>query len=185
MTRRCSVINNQGQRCANPAARSHRQTAGPRLHFCAACDRRLNPTYRAPADVARAAARALELRRRYQRGGTAADVARARDLANRRPLRLETIEQMRDYFESHEVDRLAYGFYPDEDDYPSAGRIAWDLWGGDRGRNWAARIVEKHREQKAHEESQQKAPIVIDPIILQIATAAMGAWILGGGRNGR
>lgn len=183
-TRRCSIINTQGQRCANPAARSHRQTAGPRLHFCAACDWRLNPTWRAPADVARAAARALELRRRHQRGGTAADVARARDLANRRPLRLEAIEQIYSYFQNHEIDRLAYGFYQGEDDYPSPGRIAWDLCGGDRGREWAARIVEKHKKQKADEES-PKASIVIDPMVLTIATAAMGAWLLGGGRNGR
>lgn len=167
-TRRCSTINTQGERCANPAARSHRQAAGPRLHFCAPCDRRCNPTYRAPWDVARAAARSLELRRRYQRGGTTADLARARDLANRRPLRLEAIEQMHVYFETHEVDRLAYGFYQGEDDYPSAGRVAWDLRGGDRGREWAARIVEKHQEQRAHEESQPKAPTRIDPMVLNI-----------------
>lgn len=185
MSRRCSIINNQGERCANPAARSHRQAAGPRLHFCEACDRRLNPTYRAPADVAHAAARALQMCRRYRRGGTFAGIACARSLAKRRPLRLETIEQMHAYFESHEVDRLAYGFYQGEDDYPSAGRVSWDLWGGDRGREWAARIVEKHREQKAHEASQSKAPTRIDPMVLNIGMLLAGAYLMMGGRNGR
>lgn len=141
MARQCAVIKGRGKRCPNPAARTHRQAAGPRLYLCEPCDRRLNPTYRPPAAVARVAARALELRREYRRGGTAVGVARARDLANRRPLRLETIARMVSYFQRHEVDRLAYGFYVGEDDYPSAGRIAWDLWGGDAGRAWAARIA--------------------------------------------
>lgn len=145
MPRRCGAINQRGVRCANPATRRMNRE-GVRAHFCAACDARVNPSYVPPAKVARVAARALELRRQYRRGGTEVGVARARDLANRRPLRRETIERMVSYFQRHEVDRLAYGFYPGEDDYPSAGRIAWDLWGGDAGREWAARIVGKERQ---------------------------------------
>lgn len=183
MPRRCAVISGRG-RCANLARRSYRRQ-GLRVFICEACERRINPSYVPPAKVARVAARALELRRKYQRGGTTADLARARDLANRRPLRLEAIEQMHAYFESHEVDRLAYGFYQGEDDYPSAGRVAWDLWGGDRGREWAARILEKHQEQRAHEESQPKAPTRIDPMVLNIGMLLAGAYLLIGGRNGR
>lgn len=143
MPRRCAVVSGR-ERCANPARRSYRR-AGLRVFICEDCERRINPSYVPPAKVARVAARALDLRRQYRRGGTEVGVARARDLANRRPLRRETIERMVSYFQRHEVDRLAYGFYVGEDDYPSAGRIAWDLWGGDEGRQWAARIIGEER----------------------------------------
>jgi hypothetical protein len=48
---------------------------------------------------------------------------------------------MRSYFARHEVDKQGTGWSPGEDGYPSAGRIAWALWGGDAGRAWANRIV--------------------------------------------
>jgi HK97 family phage prohead protease len=35
------------------------------------------------------------------------------------------------------VDKEAQGWSPGEDGYPSAGRIAWALWGGDPGKSWA------------------------------------------------
>lgn len=142
MPRRCGRIDERGRRCPNRATRSFTREE-MRVHLCPACERRANPSYRPPAAVARVARRALELRRRYRRGGTEVGVARARDLANRRPLRLETLQRMHSYFRRHEVDRLAYGFYAGEDDYPSAGRIAWDLWGGDAGREWAARLIDR------------------------------------------
>jgi len=41
------------------------------------------------------------------------------------------------YFARHEVDKQGEGFSPGEDGYPSAGRIAWALWGGDSGKSWA------------------------------------------------
>jgi HK97 family phage major capsid protein len=43
------------------------------------------------------------------------------------------------YFARHEVDKEAKGFRPGEEGYPSAGRIAWALWGGDPGQSWANR----------------------------------------------
>jgi HK97 family phage major capsid protein len=43
------------------------------------------------------------------------------------------------YFARHEVDKEAEGFRPGEEGYPSAGRIAWALWGGDAGQSWANR----------------------------------------------
>jgi hypothetical protein len=42
------------------------------------------------------------------------------------------------YFARHEVDKQGAGFSPGEDGYPSAGRIAWALWGGDAGASWAS-----------------------------------------------
>jgi HK97 family phage major capsid protein len=41
------------------------------------------------------------------------------------------------FFSRHEVDKQAEGFSPGEEGYPSAGRIAWALWGGDAGFSWS------------------------------------------------
>jgi hypothetical protein len=96
---------------------------------------------RPPATVAAAARRGLELRAEYGRGGTAVGVARARDLSNRRTLTVETAKRMVAYFERHEVDLEAPAAKRGHPDYPSAGYIAWLLWGGDAGRTWARKIV--------------------------------------------
>lgn len=96
---------------------------------------------RPPATVAAAARRGLELRAEYGRGGTAVGVARARDLSNRRELSMETVKRMVAYFTRHEVDLQAPAAKRGHPDYPSAGYIAWLLWGGDAGRTWARKIV--------------------------------------------
>jgi hypothetical protein len=48
---------------------------------------------------------------------------------------------MRSFFARHEVDKEGEGFSPNENGYPSAGRIAWALWGGDPGKVWANKII--------------------------------------------
>jgi HK97 family phage portal protein len=83
------------------------------------------------------AQKGLDWRREYGRGGTEVGVARARDIARGANLSDETIGRMVSYFARHEVDKQAEGFNSGEDGYPSAGRIAWALWGGDAGRTWA------------------------------------------------
>lgn len=88
--------------------------------------------------VAANAERGLELRREFGRGGTAVGVARARDLKNQRNLSPETIKRMTAYFARHEVDKRAEDFGNPND--PSAGYIAWLLWGGDEGWRWAEGI---------------------------------------------
>jgi hypothetical protein len=56
---------------------------------------------------------------------------------------------MASFFARHRVDLEAQGARPGEDGYPSAGAIAWMLWGGDpsdpdgAGVAWAARKVEE------------------------------------------
>jgi hypothetical protein len=93
--------------------------------------------------MAAEAERGLEWRREYGRGGTEVGVARARDISNRATLSPDTVRRMKSYFARHEVDKQAEGFSPGEDGYPSAGRIAWALWGGDPGQAWAnARVDE-------------------------------------------
>ena len=77
-------------------------------------------TFRPPKSVQEAAKRSLEMRRslpKSRKGGTAVGVARANQLANGSAVSL--------------------------DGFPSAGRIAWALWGGDAGRTWAKSILRR------------------------------------------
>jgi len=96
----------------------------------------------APTDaMASAAERALGWRDEHGRGGTAVGVARARDIKNKKNLSEDTVRRMANYFSRHAVDKKAEGFNDGEAGFPSAGRIAWDLWGGDAGAAWAKRKV--------------------------------------------
>ena len=88
------------------------------------------------------AQRGLDWRREFGRGGTEVGIARARDISNKVDLSMDTVRRMSSYFARHEVDKQAEGFSPGEDGYPSNGRIAWALWGGDPGQSWANRILE-------------------------------------------
>ena len=94
------------------------------------------------------AKKGLEWRRKYGRGGTLVGVARARDIANGKDLPDETIGRMASFFARHEVDKQGEGFNPGEPGFPSAGRIAWALWGGDPGKSWAEAQM-KRREMAA------------------------------------
>jgi len=106
--------------------------------------------------MAREATRGLEWREEFGRGGTEIGVARARDIKNRRNLSLDTIKRMVSYFARHEVDKQGEGFSPGEDGFPSAGRIAWALWGGDPGKSWANKIADREDE-KSMQPIQHKA----------------------------
>jgi len=103
-----------------------------------------------PKGAADTAARALEWRREYGRGGTEVGVARARDLSNRANLSLDTVKRMKAYFDRHVGDLDAEGAEDGDPGFPSAGRIAWDLWGGDAGRAWAERVIRRSVEQREH-----------------------------------
>ena len=94
------------------------------------------------------AKKGLEWRKEYGRGGTQVAVARARSIING-DLSLDTISRMNSFFARHEVDKKADGFSPGEDGFPSAGRIAWALWGGDAGQSWAKKKVEEIKNVRA------------------------------------
>ena len=83
------------------------------------------------------AQRGLDWRSEFGRGGTEVGIARARDIVNDRDLSDDTVKRMYSFFSRHEVDKKAEGFRPGEKGYPSNGRIAWALWGGDAGYSWA------------------------------------------------
>ena len=98
------------------------------------------------------AQRGLDWRSEFGRGGTEIGIARARDISNGKQLPLETVNRMVSFFARHEVDKQAEGFRPGEDGYPSNGRIAWALWGGDAGRSWAENIVSQNRNEDEYED---------------------------------
>jgi len=107
-----------------------------------------------PAGARAEAKRGLEWRRQYGRGGTAVGVARARDIARGAELSPSTVKRMVSFFARHEVDKKGKGWSPGEDGYPSNGRIAWALWGGDAGRAWAnaqSKSVSKAGEREGHQ----------------------------------
>lgn len=89
------------------------------------------------------AKRGLEWRKEYNRGGTQVGVSRARDIVNGKALSYKTVKRMKSFFARHEVDKQGKGFDKGEDGYPSAGRIAWALWGGDAGKSWSEAIVKR------------------------------------------
>jgi HK97 family phage prohead protease len=94
-----------------------------------------------PSGVREEAARGLAWRDEYGRGGTAVGVARARDLSNGTNISPDTAKRMASYFARHEVDKQGEGWSPGQDGFPSAGRIAWALWGGDPGQAWASKLT--------------------------------------------
>jgi HK97 family phage prohead protease len=96
-----------------------------------------------PAGVREEAAKGLAWRDEYNRGGTAVGVARARDLSNGTNISPDTAKRMASYFARHEVDKQGEGWSPGQDGFPSAGRIAWALWGGDPGQAWASKLTKQ------------------------------------------
>jgi hypothetical protein len=105
--------------------------------------------FQPPQGAREEARKGLEWRHEYGRGGTAVGVARARDIANGKNLSPDTVTRMTSFFARHEVDKQGEGWSPGEDGFPSAGRIAWALWGGDPGRVWAEKVrrqIESRRE---------------------------------------
>lgn len=109
-----------------------------------------------PEGVRDEAAKGLEWREEYGRGGTAVGVARARDLSNGRNISPDTARRMKAYFDRHQADKEGQGWSPDQQGFPSAGRIAWALWGGDAGETWANKLV---RQMNAEDEDEGRTSL--------------------------
>ena len=110
------------------------------------------------------AVKGLAWRKEHGRGGTQVAVARATSIKNRQNLSPDVVKRMYSFFSRHEVDKQAEGFSVGEDGYPSAGRIAWALWGGDAGFSWSKRKVEeiKREEEKGKEIMETKDKKIAD-----------------------
>ena len=98
------------------------------------------------------AQKGLDWRKEYGRGGTRIGATRARQIVADENLSDETIKRMYSFFSRHEVDKQAEGFSSGEDGYPSNGRIAWALWGGDAGFSWSKRLVKQMDDDRDYEE---------------------------------
>ncbi len=83
------------------------------------------------------ARRGLDWRKKFNRGGTQVGVARANQIVSGERMSPSTVLRMFSFFSRHEVDKQGQGFKPSQKGYPSAGRIAWALWGGDAGFSWS------------------------------------------------
>lgn len=102
-----------------------------------------------PQAVRDTARRGLDLRKEWGRGGLSnaeasdqgigSGVQRATNLANGDAVSLDTIQRMANFFSRHEKNRGAGE--KESDGGPTAGYIAWQLWGGDAGRTWATGIL--------------------------------------------
>lgn len=99
--------------------------------------------YTIPKSVQNEAKKALEWRKEYKRGGTPVGMNTARTLARGGQIGIQKVRHIAKYFPRHEVDKKAKGYKPGEDGFPSNGRIAWALWGGDAAQRWASAIVER------------------------------------------
>ncbi len=102
-----------------------------------------------PQNVRSAARRGLELRKKWGRGGLSnaeasdegigSGVQRATNLANGDAVSLDTIQRMANFFSRHQKN-----YRPgvkESDGGPTAGTIAYLLWGSNAGKAWAQRIL--------------------------------------------
>jgi len=99
--------------------------------------------YTIPKSVQSEAKKALEWRKEHDRGGTPVGLNSARTLAKGGQIGIRKIRHIAKYFPRHEVDKKGKGWKPGQDNFPSNGRIAWALWGGDAAWRWAKTIVER------------------------------------------
>jgi HK97 family phage prohead protease len=138
--------------------------------------------YSPPEGVAVAAKRALNWIAEGYAGSGFTDVGRARavQLASGRDISADTVNRMISYFARHEVDKQATGFNSGEDNYPSAGRVAWDAWGGNSGQTWvnglnngsSTRAVDKIDDVMSNNESETRMsdemPMSKDELVNQV-----------------
>jgi hypothetical protein len=106
-----------------------------------------------PVSASNNAKKALEWRDKYPseiQGGTQIGWTRANQLANRRPISEETIARMASFARHRQNAEVS----PDKQDKPwtDAGYVAWLIWGGTTGVNWATDKLERIRRQNMAED---------------------------------
>jgi uncharacterized protein len=111
--------------------------------------------FKPTAGMQEAADRALRWHEEGHPGGTIIGLGRARDIVAGRVLSQETVDRMHSFFARHEVDKQAEGFNAGEDGFPSPGRVAWDLWGGDAGQVFAAANRSENEERNVKYSSEE------------------------------
>jgi len=108
------------------------------------------------------AKRAIKWKEEGRQGGTRIGLVRARQILRGDNLSEDTVKRMFSFFSRHEKSvKSAEGFYPQDDNYPSKGRVAWALWGGEAGFKWSTNIVEKINKEKTKEQRGNKMEVVV------------------------
>ena len=105
--------------------------------------------YTIPGGAQNEAKKGLEWRKEHKRGGTPVGVNTARTLAAGGQIGIEKIRHIAKFFPRHEKNKQAKGYKRGQDGFPSNGRIAWALWGGDAAQRWASAIVERANKKEA------------------------------------
>lgn len=113
------------------------------------------------------AKRGLALRGKYKRGGLDASeakkegvgsgVVRASNIINGN-LSLDTVKRMYSFFSRHEKNYNPEKKMPDGG--PTAGTIAWLIWGGSAGFSWAKGILRKEKILKNHTQDSSKSELM-------------------------
>jgi len=93
-----------------------------------------------PASVKAEAQRGLDWRKEFGRGGIGPGQHTAHMLISN-TMTIARVRKMRAFLARHEVDKQGEGFKPGQSGFPSAGRIAWALWGGDAGMSWSNKVM--------------------------------------------
>jgi len=107
------------------------------------------------------AQKGLDWREEHGRGGTRVGAVRARQIVAGENLSDDTVKRMYSFFSRHEVDKQAEGFKQGEEGYPSNGRIAWALWGGDAGYRWSKTKVNQMKNEKSFNSQElEKHPLL-------------------------
>lgn len=121
--------------------------------------------FRPPQAVAREAILGLEYRekaggrggltsRQAAAEGVGSGVQRAASLRYRQNQSPETIRRMVAFFSRHERNKEVKPEYR-ETPWKDAGKVAWLLWGGDAGRDWAEKILRQMEQSEAQEEARK------------------------------
>ena len=104
-------------------------------------------TFKPTDSMAANARRALKLKEdgKAKGAGTSVGWTRARQLANKEALTLDTVKRMYSFFSRHEVDKKGKDW--DNSENPSNGKIMWLAWGGDSGFAWSRAIVNRMKKE--------------------------------------
>lgn len=107
-------------------------------------ERAVGDAFEPPAGVREEAQRALVWIADGKAGSGFTDVGRRRAsmIAAGEPVSLDVVKRMASYLARHAVDKEGSGWSPDDDGYPSPGRVAWAAWGGDPAVSWTRTILD-------------------------------------------
>ena len=84
-------------------------------------------------------------------GGTEVAARRANQILSGNELAPDVVVAMSAWFARHLSDKDGQGFTPNEEGYPSRGRVAWAAWGGDAGKSFSDRKSAKIKELRSSE----------------------------------